>query len=180
MILFKNKRDFLNAKAWHDHGHENNPKVPRWEDTRKKSGFNFRMNELQACVGLAQLKKLEKILLNHRKNYNLIFNRIKKLGLNFREIPSKNIQTFESLIFFAKDKIQAKKFRNSLLKNGISTKILPEASTWHFCKFWSHIKELKKKHKKLEKNFVESDRLLSRAVSIQINIKMKKKFLKNF
>ena len=43
----------------------------------KKSGFNFRMNELQACVGLAQLKKLEKILLNHRKNYNLIFNRIK-------------------------------------------------------------------------------------------------------
>ena len=174
MILFKNKRDFLNAKAWHDHGHENNPKVPRWEDTRKKSGFNFRMNELQACVGLAQLKKLEKILLSHRKNYNLIFNRIKKLGLNFIEIPSKNIQTFESLIFFAKDKIQAKKFRNSLLKNGISTKILPEASTWHFCKFWSHIKELKKKHKKLEKNFVESDRLLSRAVSIPINIKMKK------
>ena len=39
MILFKNKRDFLNAKAWHDHGHENNPKVPRWEDTRKKVGL---------------------------------------------------------------------------------------------------------------------------------------------
>ena len=33
-------------KLWHDHGHENNPKVPRWEDTRKV-GFNYRMTELQ-------------------------------------------------------------------------------------------------------------------------------------
>ncbi len=174
MILFKNEKDFLSAKAWHDHGHENNPKVPRWEDTRKKSGFNFRMNELQASVGLAQLKKLKKILFFHKKNYNLIFNKIKNLGINFREIPSQNIQTFESLIFFAKDKKQAKRFRNSLMENNISTKILPEASTWHFCKFWSHIKELKKKHKKLKNNFNESDIFLSRAVSIPINIKMKK------
>ena len=39
------------------------------------------------------------------------------------------------------------------MKNDISTKILPEASTWHFCKFWSHIKELNKKHKKLKNSF---------------------------
>ena len=65
----------------------------------------------------------------------MIFNRIKKLGLNFREIPSKNIQTFESLIFFAKDKIQAKKFENSLLKNGISTKILPRRLLGIFVNF---------------------------------------------
>ena len=174
MVVFKKEKDFLTAKAWHDHGHENNPRVPRWEDTRKNSGFNFRMNELQACVGLAQLKKLKKILLYHKKNYNLIFNKIKNLGLNFREIPRNNVQTFESLIFFAKDKKQAKKFRKSLLENGISTKILPEASTWHFCKFWSHIKELNKRHKKLNNNFKESDIFLSRAVSIPINIKMNK------
>ena len=167
------KRFFV-CKAWHDHVHENNPKVPRWEDTRKKSGFNFRMNELQASVGLAQLKKIKKILFFHKKNYNLIYNKIKNLGLNFREIPSKNIQTFESLIFFAKDRKQAKRFRNSLMKNDISTKILPEASTWHFCKFWSHIKELNKKHKKLKNSFKESDIFLSRAVSIPINIKMRK------
>ena len=35
MLLFKSKEKFLKAKAWHDHGHENNPKVPRWEDTEK-------------------------------------------------------------------------------------------------------------------------------------------------
>ena len=26
MILFKNKKDYEKAAAWHDHGHENNPK----------------------------------------------------------------------------------------------------------------------------------------------------------
>ena len=34
-------KENLKAKAWHDHGHENNPRVPRWEDTRKSSGFNL-------------------------------------------------------------------------------------------------------------------------------------------
>ena len=28
MLVFKNKRHYLKAKAWHDHGHDNNPKVP--------------------------------------------------------------------------------------------------------------------------------------------------------
>ena len=45
------------ARAWHDHGHENNPELPRWEDSRSSSGFNFRMTELQAAVGIAQLRK---------------------------------------------------------------------------------------------------------------------------
>ena len=62
MITFKNKKYFDRAKAWHDHGHENNPKYPRWEDTRSSSGFNFRMNEMQGAVGIAQLKKINFII----------------------------------------------------------------------------------------------------------------------
>ena len=58
MVTFNNERLFKKASAWHDHGHENNPEFPRWEDTRASSGFNFRMMELQGAIGLAQLKKL--------------------------------------------------------------------------------------------------------------------------
>ena len=56
MVVAKTSRLLDKAKAWHDHGHENNPQVPRWEDTRSSSGFNFRMSELQA-VGIQQLKR---------------------------------------------------------------------------------------------------------------------------
>ena len=67
MLVFKNKNHFLKAKAWHDHGHDNNPKVPRWEDTRSSSGFNFRMTELQGAVGISQLKSLIRFLKDIKK-----------------------------------------------------------------------------------------------------------------
>ena len=68
MIVFRNRSDYERAAAWHDHGHENNPAVPRWEDTRSGSGFNFRMTELQGAVGLAQLRKLDDVVRHQQKN----------------------------------------------------------------------------------------------------------------
>ena len=82
MILFKNKKDYQKAIAWHDHGHENNPKKQRWEDTRKSSGFNFRMTELQGAVGIAQLKKLNIIIKSieiTKMIYGGLFQKTKKL-----------------------------------------------------------------------------------------------------
>ena len=178
MISFNNKKDYLYAKAWHDHGHENNPRVPRWEDTRKSSGFNYRMTELQAAVGIAQLKKLKKILKLQRFNKKKIWNKIKKLDIVHRKIPKKNNDTCDALIFFTKSKKISLKCKRFLNKNGIYTKILPEALTWHFAKYWRHMPELKKKHKNLSKSFLVSEKILSRAVSIPISIKMKKNFPK--
>ncbi len=176
MLVFKNKKDYEVAKAWHDHGHENNPKLPRWEDTRKKSGFNFRMNELQGAVGIAQLKKLSKILLLQRKNKKIIENKIKDLDLTFRKVPKKNKDTADALIFFTKNKKKAIKCRKELSKKGIQTKILPEATTWHFSKHWKHMPELKIRHKKLAHSFIASKKIIEKAVSIPINIKMKKDY----
>ena len=68
MVVYNKKSHFKKGLAWHDHGHENNPKFPRYKDTRKSSGFNFRMSELQAAVGLAQLKKFNDIFKKHNEN----------------------------------------------------------------------------------------------------------------
>ena len=59
MLVFNDENLYRKAVAWHDHGHENNPNLPRWEDSRSSSGFNYRMSELQGAVGIAQLKKLD-------------------------------------------------------------------------------------------------------------------------
>ena len=92
MILFKNKKDYKKAIAWHDHGHENNPKKQRWEDTRKSSGFNFRMTELQGAVGIAQLKKLNIIIKKHRNNKNDIWRLISKnKEIIQRKIPKRKL-----------------------------------------------------------------------------------------
>ena len=154
MLTFKDKKLFLKAAAWHDHGHENNPKVPRWEDTRTSSGFNFRMNEMQGAVGIAQLRKIKFILKMQRTNHDLIWNSIKNIpNVTLRKYPKTSLISADALIFLVKNKKIALKCRSELLKRGISTKILPEAYTWHFAGEWKHIKELNFKYKNLKNKF---------------------------
>ena len=175
MVVFKNKNDFEKASAWHDHGHENNPKVPRWEDTRKSSGFNFRMNEMQGAVGIAQLKKLKFIIKKQKKNHDLIWNAIKTIsGVSRRNYPKGSSISADALIIFVKNKKKALDCRKELLKYKISTKILPEAYTWHFASTWKHMKELKIKHPNLKNSFHKSRQIIDKAVSIPIFVKMEK------
>ena len=102
MLTFQSSRVFEKAAAWH-HSHENNPSVPRWEDTRSSSGFNFRMMELQGAVGLAQLKKLSDIVSCQRRNRDLIWDSIKDLELiTLRSSPDGAFDTADALIFRAK------------------------------------------------------------------------------
>ena len=179
MILFKNKNDYEKAAAWHDHGHENNPKKQRWEDTRRSSGFNFRMTELQGAVGIAQLKKLDFIIKKHRKNKSNIWKLISKnKDIAQRKIPFGSYETADALIIKLKNKQLALKLRKELLKLNISTKILPEAYTWHFASTWNHINELKKQYKNLEKKFLKSKKIIEKCVSIPIFLNMNKNFIK--
>lgn len=175
MLTFKKRKHFLKAKAWHDHGHENNPKFNRWEDTRKSSGFNFRMNELQGAIGLAQLRKLNLIKKKQRKNYQIIWSKLNKLrNISLRIYQKKSHISADALVFFVLSKKIALKCRKMLLKYNISTKILPEAYTWHFAGSWSHIPEVKN-FKNIKNDLKTSEHLLSKSVSIPIFAKMKKK-----
>ena len=176
MMLFKNKDIYLRAKAWHDHGHENNPNVPRWEDTRSSSGFNFRMTALQGAVGISQLNKFNRIFERHQKNKRIILNKLKKFpDIKLRYLPRNSTDAAESLVFAFKNAGLAKDFRAKFYKKGYSTKILPEAISWHFAGKWEHIKELKIKE---DNNFVKSLNQIEKYVSIQIFYNMDKKYPK--
>ncbi|MCC5815702.1 MAG: DegT/DnrJ/EryC1/StrS family aminotransferase [Leptospira sp.] len=174
MIVFQNQEDYEKAFAWHDHGHENNPKVPRWEDTRSGSGFNYRMMELQGAVGLAQLKKLDGIVQSQRANKAKLIQLLEGIpGIKLRELPEGSYDTADALVFMVETNELAKKIRGKLLEIGISTKILPEAVTWHFAGTWNHMPELVSSHSEpLEKAFPKTMELLSRSVSLPIFVNM--------
>lgn len=172
MIVFKNKDDYDKAAAWHDHGHENNPSVPRWEDTRASSGFNFRMSELQGAVGLAQLRKLDHVVASQNKNKQILEKAIEGLpNITKRDVPIGSYETADALVFMVDNKEIALAARKELLKEGISTKILPEATTWHFAATWTHMPELQFHHgPDLLNAFPVSRSLLERAVSLPIKV----------
>lgn len=163
MVTFKKKETYLKAAAWHDHGHENNPKYARWEDTRKSSGFNYRISEVTAAIGIIQLQKLNKIRKLQIKNYNLLKSQITNIKIKFRAIPKHSTQNCDALILVLPSKKICLDLKKKLNLFNISTKILPEALTWHFSKYWTHIPKLKKNY------FKKSEVLLSKCLSIPIN-----------
>ncbi len=174
MVVFKDKKIYEKAFAWHDHGHENNPNFPRWEDTRSSNGFNYRMMELQGAIGLAQLRKLKKIVQMQRDNKRQIWNSISHIeGIIARQIPPESYETADALIFQVNSSELAIRCREELLKVGLSTKILPEAYTWHFAGTWEHMESLLESHEgNLNDAFDQSKDLLKRAVSIPISVYM--------
>ncbi len=174
MVVFRNKSLYDRAAAWHDHGHENNPAVPRWEDTRSGSGFNFRMMELQGAVGLAQLRKLSDVVTAQRANRDRLWSAIKDLpGITLRTAPPNTYDSADALVFTVTDKAAARRCRTELVAHGVSTKILPEATTWHFAATWSHMPELIAVHgPNLSDAFPRSRQLLERAVSLPVMVRM--------
>ena len=86
-------------------------------------------------------------------------------------------ETADALIFFVPNKSFALECRKNLIQNGIGTKILPEAYTWHFAGSWSHLDKVTKQCLCTE-NFAKSHKLLSKAVSIPISTKINKEMPK--
>ncbi len=173
MVTNHDEIDFR-ARAYHDHGHENNSKLPRWEDSRHGSGFNYRMTELQAAVGLAQLKKLDYVIEGQRewsKKLSEVIGSFKQLKI--RPMPATSEPSCDAMVFYAPSKEDALKCRSALLQNGLGTKILPEAVTWHFARTWTHIPTLvDRMGGDLSKVLSTSQAYLDRCVSLPINLKM--------
>ena len=173
MVVFRDRRDYERAAAWHDHGHENNPAVPRWEDTRSGSGFNYRMTELQGAVGIAQLRKLADVVRRQRTNRDAMWRAVADLpGVVAREVPSGSHETADALVFETPSNSIAREVRGKLVAAGLSTKILPEAVTWHFAGTWTHMPELVARHGDLAAAFPATSARLARCVSLPVTVKM--------
>ncbi len=165
MIFTNNKKIYKYSKEYHDHGHENNPKLKRGEDTRSIVGFNYRMTEMQAIIGKVQLKKLEYILKENKKRYLGIESILKSKYL-LRQIPAKSKIIYDTFIFTVKDKIKRKKIIKTLNKEGFGTKNLPDAIKWHCAYYWDHALPLKQ-----TKRIIKSKKILSNSIAIPILLK---------
>lgn len=175
MIITDDESIYLRSRAYSDHGHEYNPKLPRGEDTRKFSGFNYKMTELQGAIGLVQLKKLDYVVERQRENKRKIKEGIKDIPkIEFRELPDPKGDTGDTLAFFVQNRDKARKFAELLKEKGLGTKNLPDAVNWHFAGTWDHIfgQYTKYKGKQLSDLWKKSDEILRRAIAIPIFVNM--------
>ncbi len=173
MVTTDNEDLYLLAREYSDHGHENNPNFPRGRDTHRIYGFNYRMTELQAAIGLAQLKKLDYIVETNRRNYQIYFESLQRWnGLTFRRIPEKCLPLCDCLIFSFHEIGQAEEYVRLMCENGLGTKNVPDAIEWHFARYWDHIfSKFGFTKEQLHEYTAPSAKLLDRSVAIPIMVK---------
>ncbi len=171
-LLTNNKKKFLYFKRYHDHGHKLLKGIPRGIDTADMPGFNYRMTELQAAVGISQIKKLNFILSESKKRF-LIMENILKEKVNLRKIYKGSMPNFDTLIFKISNDKKRKKIVKYLIDMGIGTKNLPDAIKWHFAFFWKHAIT-----KDQIKNTVTSKKILEKYIAIPIFLKKSTNYYK--
>lgn len=161
------------AREYHDHGHESNPAFPRGRDTRRIFGFNYRMTELQAAVGLAQLRKLDFIVERNRHNYAIIEKGLSGIdGLGYRVIPQKCKPLCDTFIFELPSADLARSFVQRMGENGLGTKNVPDAIEWHFAGYWDHLfQQFGMTKQELWESVLPSYERLARCVALPIMVK---------
>lgn len=175
MVITDNESIFKKAREYSDHGHELNPKFPRGEDTRSRSGFNYKMMELQGAIGVVQLKKLDYIIERQRANKARIKEAIKhNAAIKFRELPNPAGEIGDTLTFFLANREKAQQFVKMWTAKGLGTKNLPDAINWHFAGTWNHIFSQydEYKGKDLMQVWPQSTAILRRAIAISIMVNM--------
>ena len=139
-MVITNSLDLYHRAEWyHDHGHDHNPKVGRALEGRTILGFNYRMNELQGALGLAQLRKLDYIVAEQQKNKKVIKDALAALvqGVGFRHLPDPAGDSATFLAFNLPDENTAQRFQNMLSAEGVDT-VCYKRNAWHYVPNWEH------------------------------------------
>jgi len=139
MVITDNKEFAWRADEYHDHGHDHNPAVTRAMEGRHILGFNYRMNELQGALGLAQLRKLDYVCSEQRKNKAKIKSFLSQVkGVGFREVPDPDGDTATFIAFNLPTEEMAAKFQKSMSAAGVDT-VCYKANKWHYAPNWEHM-----------------------------------------
>jgi len=87
------------------------------------TGFNCRMNELVAALGLAQLPRMDMILQKARENKRQVMKGIDDLSLHFRHVPDPDGEAAMNVTFFLSTAGIAQEFGKALQAENISASV---------------------------------------------------------
>ncbi len=139
MVITNDRELYLRASEYADHGHDHNPEVGRALEGRSFFGFNYRMNELQGAIGVAQLSKLDDMIQRQQQNQELIREALESFpGITVRDLPENGKDSYTHVCFFLPDGDMASAFHKSITEKGLNA-IYFKNNLWHFAPNWEHL-----------------------------------------
>ncbi|TXD84814.1 DegT/DnrJ/EryC1/StrS family aminotransferase [Subsaximicrobium wynnwilliamsii] len=142
-VITNNDAYYTNTDHFTDHGHDHDG-TDRGAETHPFLGYNFRISELNAAVGLAQVRRLPEFLEVQKRNYTVLRNALSLIeGLTFRKVPSGGEESYAFLNFFLPDLETARQTTKEFKSNGIDVCFHYYDNNWHYVRKWQHLTEQK-------------------------------------
>jgi 8-amino-3,8-dideoxy-alpha-D-manno-octulosonate transaminase len=173
---------YTKSDGFTDHGHDHKG-VDRGADLHPFIGYNYRISELHAAVGLAQIRKLDQFLALQQKNHQQLKNILaKQPEVTFRTLPDPAGDSHTFLSWFLPSEETTRAVVAELKQQGIlAGNFYWFDNNWHYYRKWDHLHQVntlnnlnegqKEVLRKLSADaFPASDRIISRCISTAIGL----------
>lgn len=180
-VVTNNKEFYVNADQYSDHGHDHVGN-DRGAESHPILGYNFRISELHAAIGLAQIRRLPDFLAIQKKNYTMLRDALSKIPeVTFRTVPNGGEESYAFLNFFLPDLETSRSVSKNLKEGGIDGCFHYFDNNWHYVRKWDHLKNVKSLYpvsKEIKeglayletKTFDQSDHYIGRNISCLIKL----------
>lgn len=168
MLVCKNKSDLFLVKRLKGFGVDktfSERKIPGEYDV-KYLGLNYRMNELQAALGIAQMKKIKFFLKKREANFNLLRNLLKKIKY-IKIVETGSFENFKSSFYALAIKLEGKlknkryEIIKKLKNKGIGTSI-------YYPKIITDLQYYKKKYSIKKENFKNAMKISYNSITLPV------------
>ena len=141
-VITNNQEFYKLADQYSDHGHDHIGK-DRGAEGHPILGYNYRISELHAAVGLAQIERLDDFIATQKRNYTILKEALDQIPeVSFRRVPKNGVENYSFLSFFLPTEEMAKKTIKAFSENGVDACFYWFNNNWHYYRKWEHLKDL--------------------------------------
>lgn len=183
-VVMTNQEDiYRKCDGYTDHGHDHKGGADRGADLHPFIGYNYRISELHAAVGLAQIRRVPEFLAIQKKNHTQLKNILAQIPeISFRRIPDPEGDSCTFISWFLPTEEITRAVVAELKAQGIlAGNFYWFDNNWHYIRKWDHLKNattLNALHPELKaqvmhhatKDFAASDAIMGRCISTSISL----------
>lgn len=181
-VMTNSEEVYRKSDGYTDHGHDH-AGADRGADLHPFLGYNYRISELHAALGLAQIRKLNTFLAIQRKNNKLLRSLLEQIQeVSFRVVPDEAGDSCTFLSWFLPTEEITRAVVEEMKARGIlAGSFYWYVNNWHYFSKWDHLKNAaflnnqpdqvtKAVKAYAEKGFPASDAIMSRCISTGISL----------
>jgi len=182
VVMTNNEDTYIKCDGYTDHGHDHKGN-DRGAEQHPFLGYNFRISELHAAVGLAQIKRVDDFLSIQKKNHAALKNILAQVPeISFRKIPDEQGDSCTFISWFLPTEQVTRAVVAALKEEGIlAGNFYWYDNNWHYIRKWNHLKNAASLYllsgeqqqailQLQQQDFSASDAVMSRCISTSISL----------